>query len=570
MNAAAPQSKHAKVPTDKATAAAASMIKKAKNQIREFSKMRYFRFRCRDVNKTMDFYKSCGMNVDFEGYQECIKPPTMQTAQAAKNPAFNFDSIAKKGALEKESTPEIQKSKLHVAANGRIFAMSYGGSSYGTSFHNRVMLLFEEDLKYSQEMQYNKIEQQNAGGKPQDPKPAEHGHEYEYMVIYVHFLQRLVKRMSSKNYEVEMDVTNFDGVKLAIMRDPNNIQIRFIEMPDSYLNDSSKKQWFARLGYYSIATANADATAQLYESLFHQRAANKPKDKKDKDQMLAPELPEVNIRKIGANQTVKNALAKGAGFRIVDMDDLIIGLMNTVFYWLGNDMRTQACCLCVTEVGNADTGQAITHHNPSISPLIGIGFEVPSIEAMINRFKQEKQEFEWDPVRLKIARAGMCARFSDKMNEGIYLELFCQKIETSVLPNKGAGGRSLSVVQKPIEAAPKEEFEFIINLNHIGGHSRNLSEGAIICPRGYGQHLLKDAVEKPPAPPEEAPIKGGRRLDRKIINMPIAENDSTPMGSQDLLQFGRKPRVKPKPPKVKERDDLLREAFVTREKSKSV
>ncbi|KAJ3326187.1 hypothetical protein HDV06_000063 [Boothiomyces sp. JEL0866] len=574
MNTAAPQAKNAKPQTDKAAAAAASMIKKSKNQVREFSKMRYFRFRCRDVNKTMDFYKSCGMNVDFEGYQECIKPPTMQTAQAVKNPAVNFDNIFKKGALEKESTVDLQKSKLHVAANGRVFGMSFGGSSYGTSYHNRVMLLFEEDLKYSQELQYTKIEQQNvAEGKMPDAsktKPVETGHQYEYLVIYVHFLQRLVKRMASKNYEVEMDVTNFDGVKLAIMRDPNNIQIRFVEMPDSYLNDSSKKQWFARLGYYSLATSNADATALLYESLFHQRVVNKSKDKKDKDQILLPDPPEVNIRKVGANQTVKNALAKGSGFRIVDMDDLVIGLMNTVFYWLGNDMRTHACCVCITEVSNADTGQAITRHNPDASPLIGIGFEVPSIEAMINRFKQEKQEFEWDPVRLKIGKAGMCARFSEKINDGIYLELFCQKIETSVLPTKGTGGRSMSVIQKPIEVAPKEEFDFIINLNHIGGHSRNLSEGAIICLKGYGQNLLKDAVEKPAPPPEELLMKGGRKFDRKIINIPIAENESTPNGSQELLQFGRKPRVKPKPQKVKERDDLQREAFISREKSKSI
>ncbi|KAJ3315626.1 hypothetical protein HDV04_002040 [Boothiomyces sp. JEL0838] len=514
------------------------------------------------------------MNVEFEGYQECIKPPTMHTAQAVKNPALNFDNIFKKGTLEKDSTVELHKSKLHVAANGRVFAMSFGGSSYGTSFHNRVMLLFEEDLKYSQELQYTKTEQQNiAEGKIPDPskgKCTESGHQYEYLVIYVHFLQRLVKRMASKNYEVEMDVTNFDGVKLAIMRDPNNIQIRFVEMPDSYLNDSSKKQWFARLGYYSIATADADGTAQLYESIFRQRMVNKPKEKKDKDQILLPDPPEVNIRKVGANQTVKNALAKGSGFRIVDMDDLVIGLMNTVFYWLGNDMRTQACCVCVTEVSNADTGQAITSHNPDTSPLIGIGFEVPSIEAMINRFKQEKLEFEWDPVRLKIGKAGVCARFSEKINEGIYLELFCQKIETSVIPNKGNGGRSMSVIQKPIEAAAKDEFDFIINLNHLGGHSRNLSEGAIICLKGFGQHLLKDPVDKPVPPAEEPLMKGGKRFDRKIISMPIAENDSTPFGSQDLLQFGRKPRVKPKPQKVKERDDLQRETFISREKSKSI
>jgi hypothetical protein len=66
--------------------------------------------------------------------------------------------------------------------------------------------------------------------------------QYEYLVIYVHFLSRLVKRLQSKAFDLTLDVTNFDSVKMAILRDPNNLQVRLIEMPDTYLNESGSKQ----------------------------------------------------------------------------------------------------------------------------------------------------------------------------------------------------------------------------------------------------------------------------------------------------------------------------------------
>ena len=117
----------------------------------------------------------------------------------------------------------------------------------------------------------------------------------------------------------------------------------------------------------------------MYESLFQTRL-QKPvaKTTKEKEAVMKSvteegEINASNIRKIGPAKVVKQALAKGTGFRLVDMDDFVIGLNNTVFYWMGNNMRSSACCLCFTEVSNADTGKSYTVYNPQESPLVAIG-----------------------------------------------------------------------------------------------------------------------------------------------------------------------------------------------------
>jgi hypothetical protein len=59
---------------------------------------------------------------------------------------------------------------------------------------------------------------------------------YEYLVIYMHFLDRMMKRLISKDFKVIMDVTEIEGIKLSIVEDPNGIQVRFLEMPDHFVN----------------------------------------------------------------------------------------------------------------------------------------------------------------------------------------------------------------------------------------------------------------------------------------------------------------------------------------------
>lgn len=59
----------------------------------------------------------------------------------------------------------------------------------------------------------------------------------------MHFIVRLVKRMASKGFDLFLDITQFDNnIKMAILRDPNNIEVRLIEMPDSYMNESGHQK----------------------------------------------------------------------------------------------------------------------------------------------------------------------------------------------------------------------------------------------------------------------------------------------------------------------------------------
>ena len=137
------------------------------------------------------------------------------------------------------------------------------------------------------------------------------------------------------------------------------------------------------MGYYAVETDDADATVLMYENLFQIRQPKVTKDKNAKDkealdpltgktQMIRDQPIASSLRKQGAALTVKQAIAKAQGFRLVDMDSFLIGLNDTIFYWLGNDLRASTSTLCFTEVSVADTGSAITKHNPE-TPLISIG-----------------------------------------------------------------------------------------------------------------------------------------------------------------------------------------------------
>ena len=66
-------------------------------------------------------------------------------------------------------------------------------------------------------------------------------HSYEYLVLYVHFIERITKRLNSKGFYVS-SIMDFDTTKMVICRDPNGIQVRLIEMNESYLNMNNKKQ----------------------------------------------------------------------------------------------------------------------------------------------------------------------------------------------------------------------------------------------------------------------------------------------------------------------------------------
>ncbi|KAJ3372389.1 hypothetical protein HDU91_003435 [Kappamyces sp. JEL0680] len=485
--------------------------KPAKAQPKEFFKFKYFRFKCRDAAKTIDFYKSCGMNLDFDGEQESFRPVVLTASQKTAAGKTMESTHMKKVAATKEETAEEDKGP-QGRQMGRVFGLSYS-AVVGAALSNRIQLIFEE---WVENPELDSLVKKDPDGeeKKEERKSVNplkrNVRQYEYLVIYVHFLARLVKRMQAKAYEVALDVTVFDGVKMAILKDPNNIQ------------------WFARLGYYTIPTSFADSTVMLYESLFQVRipkpASKVAKEKDAKDKPEDSSLVPVNLRKLGPSQTAKLALAKGTGFRIVDMDELIVGLMDSVFFWMGNDVRTNTCCVCFTEVSNADTGEAYTVYSQQESPLVAIGFEVPNIDTVIAKLKHEtKDGLVWDPLRYKMAKYGTNARFVDKIN-GISLDLLCTKLEQPPLVGKAAqryhASKPLTLNSKANAEPGKDEVDWIIDFNHLRGHARILSEGAVKNLKGYGYDIRKDHQA---APDDHANAKNGKP--KKLISIFRNENE---------------------------------------------
>jgi predicted enzyme related to lactoylglutathione lyase len=344
---------------------------------KEFFRLKYLRFNCRDLTRTVDFYKSLGMTVDFEGLQEKFNVSAFAKEKAQAVKTMESEHVKKNSDLNDEPDIEQQENPTRVLALSFSPQVNVPGTKGQQS--QRVQIVFEEDLDYLQDVQFknlkNDANQKDANTFGGSDDKVRVKRQYEYMVIYVHFLARLLKRMNSKGFEIVLDITSFENVKIAILKDPNNIQIRLIEMPDGYLNEQGPKQWFAKLGYYSLPSSDADQTVLMYESYFHTSTQNPVPRPPEKDRLGMAEQtnPIHSIRKLGAAQTVKQALTKGSGFRLVDMEEFVVGLTNSVFYWLGNDMRTNTCCLCLTEVSNADTGVALTSYDPETSPLKSIG-----------------------------------------------------------------------------------------------------------------------------------------------------------------------------------------------------
>jgi predicted enzyme related to lactoylglutathione lyase len=312
----------------------------------EVLKLRYFRFKCSDIERTIEFYKSFGMSILYDEMQESI-------------PNANQDPV-------------------------RVVALSYGEAG-GETTSNRVHLLFEDSEQ----------------SLPRDNV----GHAYEYLLIYVHFLQRLIKRVAGKRFKMILEPTDFDGSLMSIFEDPNGIHVRLVQLSPENLNETKQKGWFARIGFYSLETSLADETVQFYDEIFQSNkdvgSKGKPATPNAKTLLDVPK--KTNLRKTGALGVARHVISKSAGFKLVDMDGYLVGLRETFCFFFGNDNRENTTTLCLTEVRLADSGVTITNHSQK-SPLVSIGIEVCNLEHMITKLKQEsKNLLEWQPMRLKIA-----------------------------------------------------------------------------------------------------------------------------------------------------------------------
>ena len=68
-------------------------------------------------------------------------------------------------------------------------------------------------------------------------------HSFEYLVIYVHFIDRIIKRLSSKGFKMKMPTKTISDIKVAILKDPSGIEVRLMELSPIFLgeNEADKK-----------------------------------------------------------------------------------------------------------------------------------------------------------------------------------------------------------------------------------------------------------------------------------------------------------------------------------------
>lgn len=122
--------------------------KQPKYLVKELFKFKYFRFKCRDAAKTIDFYKTCGMVVDFDGEQTSFRHvnPNQKEKKAA---AVTMESNHLKKAAKDKESEEDKKEESELPQGGpcgRVFALSYPSTNApNQGGGSRIQLVFEED-----------------------------------------------------------------------------------------------------------------------------------------------------------------------------------------------------------------------------------------------------------------------------------------------------------------------------------------------------------------------------------------------------------------------------------------
>lgn len=118
----------------------ANINQKKANRVlpRELFKFKYLRFKCRDAARTIDFYKSCGMNLDFDGDLVSFKneKPNSQQKVVGKPPVATMES----NHMKKKSKKRQRSKKKRVLLTSAVL----WEESLGCPIHRQagVLLLY--------------------------------------------------------------------------------------------------------------------------------------------------------------------------------------------------------------------------------------------------------------------------------------------------------------------------------------------------------------------------------------------------------------------------------------------
>ncbi|KAJ3227639.1 hypothetical protein HK099_001146 [Clydaea vesicula] len=350
--------------------------------------LKYLKFKCLDVNSTLEFYQSLGMAVDLnttyvveDSLQHENEVGTTKTIMVFSYWESSTNQLPNDG----ESSDQIYLFKPTVTntENSHDFKLMFEYTD--TKTVNKVPVTEEEDNLNENKKKFGFVEEK---------------HNSEYLVIYVHFLSRLIKRIANKGFEIVVFPIDISETKIAIIKDPNGMEIRLMELNDTQLGETGpKKLWFARIGFYTIPTNCATDTCANYEKLFL------PKSK-----------PSDNHHKIDKNEKVDLNKPNVLGFRVVDSDDFIVGLTRTQFFWMGTEQRSQNFTICFVQKKDMSGAYISDDLNTPNLKLVAIGFQVGNIDSFVIKARNEKGTFHIDEGKFKIPGLGTFQRLQDRIN----------------------------------------------------------------------------------------------------------------------------------------------------------
>ena len=226
---------------------AAANTKKPNKQGKDIFRLRYLRFKSHELDSTIEFYRLLGMNLDFKTEQNIWVNPN-----AAK---FMNTTNQQSGKVKSEAQKAAPVSLF------KKFVIGFSFKAPGTTTNDpndNMQLIFEKEVLASEKIEAHFKSERTLNQQESAPKEVdwqtlvelEEGHSYEYIVFYVKFVDRLAKRLASKGFKVKMKPKTISGVKMAIIKDPNNIEVRLIELTSEQLGDStSTKKTVRKLNF---------------------------------------------------------------------------------------------------------------------------------------------------------------------------------------------------------------------------------------------------------------------------------------------------------------------------------
>ncbi|KAJ3072644.1 hypothetical protein HDU98_003222 [Podochytrium sp. JEL0797] len=557
--------------------------------------LKYIRLSCVDISRTKEFYVSLGMSVEYQ-LSSNKNPNTPGTPSGAPGTAEEMpkgpgDAKADNWKPRVSMTERMAAVKAKAVAElaGTLMAeptIAENNASKAAEAHSdssATPSLYKTDLCLSfvgapvpgtepvDQCQFQLVFTNLTTQRPEEkdesnadlavppalpPKKSSNvkpkARNQEYLVIYVRFLSRVIKRLASKGFETSLPATSFQGAQIAILTDPNEIEVRLIELTELQLDDpftsasAKKRQWFARTGYYAIPTGSLDATVQYYERLFSYVgaagagnaavAAAHGGEKKEKRKKGSVVPVEPNPK------GVKNA--NMLGIRAVDSEDYVVGLTKTQFVWLASEPRSLGASICFTGkvVAESMDARQIDKRN---SQLMAIGVEVPSLDGLLKRWEWERpNEVIWEPGRTRIPGIGQYSRFKDPHNEH-YVEVFTPKTldpleavkdanialaATAAAAAAATAAAESKVMKSIVEHEPSSALDRgastsqdafplknkVISKSYLGGISKTLSEGAIRVP----EMNEINSVSKAPPPQDVAERPEAFSAPEKILPLP--------------------------------------------------